>query len=80
METLPKNLIARKHLSRCPDANGDSECLLFQSSVRTEDGTGSTRVELESEDGLVWSMRQHGDGWEGNVGEIREMMSQSDYE
>ena len=68
------------HPSRCPDVNSGSGGLLSQSSVRAEDGTGSTRVQLNSEDGLLWRVRQQGDGREGNAGEIRETMSPSDYE
>jgi hypothetical protein len=48
VETLPKNLIVRTHPSRYPDANAGSEGLLSQSSVRAEDGTESTRMQLDS--------------------------------
>jgi len=75
METLPKIQIAHTHPSRCPDVNGGSGGLLSQSSVRVEDGMGSTRVQLDSEDGLVWRVRQQGDGGGGNAREVRETMS-----
>ena len=76
----PQKIDRRTHLSRCPDVNGGFGGLLSQSSVHTEDGTLSTRVQLNSEDGLLWRVRQQGDGREGNAGEIRETMSPSDYE
>ena len=47
MEMLPKNLIARTHLSRCPDVNASSRGRLSQNSVCAEDGMGNTRMHLD---------------------------------
>jgi hypothetical protein len=48
VETLPENLIARTHLSRCLDANACSGGLLSQLSVRAEDWNGNDREQHNS--------------------------------
>ena len=47
METLPKNLIACTHPSRCPVVIAGFGGLLSQNSVRAEDGTVNTRMQLD---------------------------------
>ena len=47
METLSKNLVAYTHPSKCPNVIAGSGGMLSQNSVRAEDGTGNTRMQLD---------------------------------